>query len=59
MTKIKLWISDIDGTLINYDGSCTPLMMDVIKKVNNSSAKLILATGRMYMGAKYASDKFN
>ena len=23
MKKIKLWISDIDGTLMNYDGSVT------------------------------------
>lgn len=60
MTKIKLWISDIDGTLMNYDGSMTAKMKDVIEKVNNSSdSKLILATGRMYMGAKYAAQKFN
>ena len=59
MTKIKLWISDIDGTILNYDGSCTKKMQEVIKKINNSDTKLVLATGRMFMGAQYTAEKFN
>lgn len=59
MTKIKLWISDIDGTLMNYDGSTTAKMREIIEKVNNSDVKLILATGRMFAGAQYAAQKFN
>lgn len=59
MTKIKLWISDIDGTLINYDGSCTNEMKNVIKKANDCGVKVVLATGRMYAGAKFAADFFN
>lgn len=59
MTKIKLWISDIDGTLLNYDGTCTKEMQDVIKRVNLTDTKLVLATGRMYMGAYYQARKFN
>ena len=56
MSKIKLWITDIDGTIINYDGSATNRMRDLIRKVNK---KIVLATGRMFMGAAYASDTFN
>ena len=44
MTKIKLWVSDIDGTLMNYDSSYTPRMAELIKKINNSHCKLVLAT---------------
>ena len=39
MTKVKLWISDIDGTLMNYDSSYTPEMFDLIQKINNSDNK--------------------
>ena len=59
MTKIKLWISDIDGTLINYDGSYTNEMMSTIEKVKNKGVKIVIATGRMFMGAEYAAKKFN
>ncbi len=59
MAKIKLWISDIDGTLMNYDGSVTKRMMELIKKINSSDTKLVLATGRMFMGAHHAQKRFN
>ena len=59
MNKIKLWISDIDGTLLNYDGSTTPEMLEIIKRVNESETKLVLATGRMFMGANFQAKKFN
>ena len=59
MNKIKLWISDIDGTLLNYDGSTTSELIDVIKKINKTDTKLVLATGRMFMGANYQAKKFN
>jgi len=59
VTKIKLWISDIDGTLINYDGSFTEEMEKVIKKVQQKGIKVVLATGRMFMGAEFAAKKFN
>ena len=57
MSKIKLWISDIDGTLMNYDGSMTKRMMNLINKINQSDTKLVLATGRMYMGAHHAQNR--
>lgn len=59
MAKIKLWISDIDGTLMNYDGSVTKRMTELINKVNSSDTKLVLATGRMFMGANHAQKRFN
>lgn len=59
MTKIKLWVSDIDGTLMNYDGSYTPRMSKLIEKINSSDCKLVLATGRMFMGADFVAKKFN
>lgn len=59
MTKIKLWISDIDGTIMNYDGSYTPEMKKLIEKINKSDCKFVLATGRMFMGADFVAKKFN
>ena len=59
MTKIKLWVSDIDGTLMNYDSSYTPRMAQLIEKIKKSDCKLVLATGRMFMGADFVSNKFN
>ncbi|MBR1617949.1 HAD-IIB family hydrolase, partial [bacterium] len=59
MSKIKLWITDIDGTIINYDGSMTERMANLIKKINSSENKIVLATGRMFMGANYARKNFN
>ncbi len=59
MTKIKLWISDIDGTLIDYNGNCTPQMKEIIKEASLKNVKVVLATGRMYMGAYHAQKFFN
>ena len=60
MTKVKLWISDIDGTIMNYDGSYTKEMEELIKKINNKEdLKLVIATGRMFMGAEHAASQFN
>lgn len=59
MTKIKLWISDIDGTLINYDSTMTDRMKNLINKLNKIDFKLVLSTGRMFQGAKFAADNFN
>lgn len=58
MTKIKLWISDIDGTLMNYDGTYTEKMKNVIEKMKKSDKKFVLATGRMFMGADFVAQKF-
>ena len=59
MTKIKLWVTDIDGTIMNYDGSTTPEMKDLINQINSSNVKFVLATGRMFDGAYHEAKKFN
>ena len=59
MTKIKLWISDIDGTLMNYDSSYTKKMAGVIKEIQNTDVKMVLATGRMFQGAQFVADMFD
>jgi len=59
VTKIKLWISDIDGTIMNYDSTYTKRMENLIKKINNSNIRFVLSTGRMFMGAQFVADKFN
>ena len=59
MKKVKLWITDIDGTIVNYDGTCTDEMRDVIKNILNTDTKIVLATGRMFMGAYHAACRFN
>ena len=58
VTKIKLWVSDIDGTIMNYDGSFTHEMRNLIEKINNSQdVKFVLATGRMFDGAFHEAKK--
>ena len=56
--KIKLWKTDIDGTIMNYDGSVTKRMQELVKKINQNNLKMVLATGRMYMGANHARKQF-
>lgn len=57
--KIKLWITDIDGTIMNYDGTFTCEMESLIKSLNDSETKFVLATGRMFDGAFHEAKKFN
>ena len=59
MKKIKLWISDIDGTIMNYDGSYTQEMKKLIENLEKNNVKFVLATGRMFMGANFARKQFN
>lgn len=59
MTKIKLWISDIDGTIMNYDGSYTQELKDLIENINSYDVKFVLATGRMFDGAYHEAKKFS
>ena len=59
MKKIKLWVTDIDGTIMNYDGSYTPQMANLIQDIQKKGVKFVLATGRMYMGADFVAKKFN
>jgi len=45
---IKLVVTDIDGTIFHYDGTCSNKVKDTIKKLGEKGIKLVLATGRMY-----------
>lgn len=45
---IKMVVTDIDGTILPYDGVFTQNVLDCIKKLNNQGIKVILATGRMH-----------
>lgn len=59
MKKIKLWVTDIDGTIMNYDSSYTKEMADLISELDKHGVKFVLATGRMFMGAQFVANKFN
>lgn len=59
MKKIKLWVTDIDGTIVNYDGSCTSEMINTINDILKTDTRIVLATGRMFDGAYHAAKRFN
>ncbi|VFP80088.1 sugar-phosphatase [Candidatus Erwinia haradaeae] len=50
---IKLIAIDIDGTLLNPRNELTPKVKKVIKRVNNTGVKVVLATGRPFIGVEY------
>ncbi len=56
MKKIKLWITDIDGTIVNTKNEISELMQNTIQKVKESGVKIVLASGRMYDGIKPIAD---
>ena len=45
---IKLIVTDIDGTILPYDGVFHPEVLDCINKLKNDGVKVVLATGRMH-----------
>lgn len=51
MNNIKLIVSDIDGTILNEKCECSEKLRETFKKVQNLGIKIVLATGRMFMGA--------
>lgn len=56
MGKIKLWITDIDGTILDETNVFSPRMLEIIKRVKESDTKMVVATGRMFQGAKGVAD---
>lgn len=56
MSKIKLWITDIDGTIVDETNVFSKRMLETIEKVKKTSTKMVLATGRMFRGAKPVAD---
>jgi len=45
---IKLIVTDIDGTILPYDGIFRPAVLDCIKDLSQKGIKVVLATGRMH-----------
>ncbi len=56
MSKVKLWITDIDGTIVDETNIFSKKMLETIEKVKNSDTKMVIATGRMFDGAKGVAD---
>lgn len=51
MNNIKLLITDIDGTVLNEKCEYTPKLKNLFHILTNNGVKVVLATGRMFMGA--------
>ena len=49
--KIKLVVTDIDGTLMPINGKLPQPIKETIKKLQENGVKVVLATGRMYKAA--------
>lgn len=45
---IKLIVTDIDGTILPYDGVFRPAVLGCIKDLSQRGVKVVLATGRMH-----------
>ena len=50
--KIKLVVTDIDGTLMPINGSLPQQIKDTVNKMKSAGVKVVLATGRMYKAAE-------
>lgn len=50
--KIKLVVTDIDGTLMPINGTLPQPIKDTISKMQSLGIKVVLATGRMYKAAE-------
>ena len=46
--KIKIFASDLDGTLLNDKKEISPLTLEAVKKVKESGKKFIITTGRPF-----------
>ena len=57
MSKIKLVATDIDGTILKYNGECDKEVSDCIKKLDECGVKVVLVTGRMHKSAKKIADE--
>ncbi len=51
MNNIKLIVSDIDGTILNEKCECSPRVRKALNAAIDKGVKVVLATGRMFMGA--------
>lgn len=49
--KIKLVVTDVDGTLMPINGNLPEQIKNTVEKLKTAGIKLVLATGRMYNAA--------
>lgn len=57
--KIKLIVTDIDGTIANADNIISEKTKDCFGKLKNSGVKVVVATGRMLPAAKIMAQRLN
>ena len=48
---IKMVATDIDGTILNWDGEFSPRVVKCIQELNSKGIKVVLVTGRMHSSA--------
>lgn len=56
---IKLVATDIDGTILPYNGKFTDGVMNCISRLQKFGVKVVIVTGRMYKGAVKISEFLN
>lgn len=54
---IKMVATDIDGTILNWDGSFSPAVVNCIKELDKNGVKVVLVTGRMHGSAVPIAEK--
>ncbi len=57
MSKIKLVATDIDGTILKYNGEINHEVLDCIRTLDEKGVKVVLVTGRMHKSAKKIADE--
>lgn len=53
---IKMVATDIDGTILNWDGHFSPVVVECINNLVKSDVKVVLVTGRMHGSTKPIAD---
>ena len=54
--KIKLVVTDIDGTIVEVHGSPQKEIISIFDELKQSGVRVVLATGRMYKAAQHIAD---
>ena len=57
--KIKLVVTDIDGTLMPINGNLPQEIKETFEKLKSNNVKVVLATGRMYKAAEPVKQELN
>ncbi len=57
--KIKMVISDVDGTLCPIYGRPDNKTIETVRRLKEKGIAMVIATGRMYKAAKYIADDLN